>query len=427
MRKNLIIILIILGLLGGVLGYQTKTVDAAAIVGDPWQFLKEFVIKPLVRTIANSLENKIVNSINKQISNIDGKAPSFITNWRNHLLDSQARGNDVFRSVLADTKLCGYFDKNLKTAFGADKYAGSIAGATVKNSAGQVVYRNKTAIPGLPSFQQMGNCTLPANLNVNTFRTDFARGGGWDTWNKLIQPQNNFFGAYSLALGEQSKQMNTEEKTTMDSAVAGQGFLSQRLGVGTSGIGPSGCANSTISGCMLYTSQSACESNGCTWSGGDINTPPTCGGGGTISRCTFMGKEVTPAQVLGKTAAGTIDTKLKRPGAATELTDIILGLFAAVVSGTTQRLANYIGQATYDQPPNSDGGYDEQQFQPGASDPNLDSQINSMNQRTIQLCMDPCLNNERAKCEDRFDWEACMNEAQATCSAQCSITPSPTP
>lgn len=51
---------------------------------------------------------------------------------------------------------------------------------------------------------------------------------------------------------------------------------------------------STTSGCMLYTTQSACESAGCKWSSGDINTPPTCaagssGTGGTTSGSTTSG------------------------------------------------------------------------------------------------------------------------------------------
>ncbi len=349
MRRNIIIFLIICGLIGGVLGYHAKTANAAGVFGDPWQFLKEFIIKPLVRMIANSIENKLVNSINKQISNINGKTPGYITNWRNHFLDSQARGNDVFRSVLADTKSCGYFDENLKTAFGAEKYIGSIAGATVKNSAGQVVYQNKTAIPGLPSFQQTANCTLPSNLNVDLFKKDFSK-GGWTAWNQLIQPQNNFFGAYSLALGEQQRQMTTEEKITMDSAVAGQGFLSQRLGVGNTGVGPSGCSDVQVGNRFSMV---------------------------TINRCTFMGKEVTPAQILGKTAAATIDKKLGRPGAASELTDIVLSMFSAVLNATLNRVANFIAQNTYDQPPATPdpftpaAGFSEQQFQPGSGDPNF--------------------------------------------------------
>lgn len=376
------------------MGYQTKRANAAAIMGDPWQFMKEFVIKPLVRKIANSLENKIVNSVNKQISNIDGKSPSFITNWRNHMLDSQARGNDVFRAVLADTQVCGFMSNNVKSAFGADKFVGAIAGAKETDASGKVVYENKTNIPGLPSFQSLGKCTLPSSFDVKAFNKDFSK-GSWQAWNKLLEPQNNLFGFYALALNEQQRQMETEKQATMDSAVAGQGFLSQKLGTikgmegtATAGVGPSGCT--TTPGVMPEGQM---------------------GPAAPVTRCTFMGKDVTPAQVLGKTAAGAIDAKLKRPGAASELTDIVLGLFAAVVNGTTSRLANFIGQTTYDKGPgSSDSGYNENQFEPGSEDSQANDALNQVDRTTNKLNAS-CQNNCETTCTDRAKTMDCSVSA----------------
>ena len=409
MGKKIIIIFILCGLVGGVFGFYTRQVNAGFI---PY-IIKEFVIYPLVRMIANSLENKLINKINGTLSNINNKGPTFVTNWRNHMLNSQARGNDVFRAVLADAKLCPHFKTNLQTAFGADaaKYGGAIAGATVKvkdkNGNDVVVYQNKTSIPGLPSFQNLANCSLPANLNINTFRTDFAKGGGWDTWNKLIQPKNNFFGVYSLALGEQQRQMTTEEKVTMDSAVAGQGFLSQKLGVGNSGIGPSGCVGLSLPGQTTSTSSSA--------------------------RCAFFGKEVTPAQLLGKSTANALDKKLGRVGGATQITDILLSLASAVLNATTNRLTNFIGQNTYDRPPSQDaGGYPEAQTAPGPGDPQYDAN---------QICQNDCVKGKEATCGNepgasdcletdpdtgaclRTKYDDCVSQAQSECNAQCaSIT-----
>jgi hypothetical protein len=235
---------------------------------------------------------------------------------------------------------------NIKTAFGADLFAGAIAGATVKDASGRVVYKNETNVPGMASFQESAKCTLPANFDVSSFNKDFSK-GGWAAWDQMLEPQNNLFGIYTMALGEQQAQIATEQTATMNSAVAGNGFLAQKLGVGSSGMGPTGCTN--VAGTLGNGSQG-----------------PTM-----TTRCTFMGKDVTPPEILSQSAANAIDTKLKRPGAATELTDIVMNLFASILDATTSRLANYIGQATYDSAP-SPVNYDTSQF-------NEDTTVNSQN------------------------------------------------
>lgn len=295
-------------------------------------FLKEFIIYPLVRKLGNSLENKLLNKTNSLISGLTQKTPSFITNWRNYTLDSQARGNDVFKAVLADATLCPYFKANLQTAFGADaaKYGGTIAGAIVwakdKNGKDVVVYQNKTSIPGLPSFKNLTDCTLSSNTNVDLFRKDFSN-GGWSAWNELIKPQNNFFGAYSLALGEQAKQIQTEKESAKDSSIAGQGFLGQQLGR-TGGASPTGCVGASLPGVQRFSAD-------------------TSGNLTNITRCAFAGKVVTPGQVLGKAAASALDKKLGRVGGATQVTDVILNLLNAVLSSVSNRMLNFAGQSSY--------------------------------------------------------------------------------
>lgn len=316
--KNFLLIFMILS---GVLVFafiKARPANSAAVV----YFTKEFVIKPLVRKIANSLENDLVNRLGEQISGIvegvptkDG--PLFITNWRNYVLESQARGNDVFRTVLADASLCSHFGKDLKNIFGADKVASSeINSAKLKDYLGKLV--NLTSIPGQPSFKDIAKCTLPSDFDAELFKKDFAKGGGWETWEKLIEPQNNLFGSYMLALGERGRQIETESKSSENEALAGGGFLSQKLGTDGSGVGSSGCVVKKI-------------------------------GDETNSRCTFMGKIVTPAQLLGESAANILDAKIKRVGAAEELTDVILSLADAVVSSLSDRLVNFIGQTDYGQ------------------------------------------------------------------------------
>jgi hypothetical protein len=366
--KKIVIFIIILGLFGGSFVFWIHQASA-----DWMYFLKEFIIKPLVRQLANALENKLVNSITSLVSGLSQKVPSFITNWRNYTLDSQARGNDIFRSVLADATLCPYFKDNLQTAFGADKYKGTLSGASVK--VGSItVYQNKTSIPGLPSFQNLTKCTLPADLNINTFRTDFAKGGGWDTWNKLIQPQNNFFGAYSLALGEQTKQIQTENQSARDVSIAGQGFMGQKLDIDKSKkTSPSGCTGSTLAS-----------------------------GAG---RCIWFGKEVTPPKFLGDLSVKSLETKIGRVGTGQEITDVIFNLLSAVVNALGNRILNFAGLSGYNVPPSYSSGFDEA----GA-----------------EITPDPSLSNPSYVCEQGCDSEYndCASRARYDV---CTTNPNPPP
>ena len=421
-------------------------------------YLKEFVVYPLVRKVANSLENKLINKVSGQISGVTGGNPNFITNWRNHILDSQARGNDVFRSVLADTKLCPGFAQNLKTAFGADLFKGVLGSATVKNSSGQVVYQNKTNTPGLPSFQYSAGCTLPISFNATTINQDFSKGGGWAAWDQLIQPQNNIFGAYSLATQEQSKQIAVEKQASQDSSVAGQGFLSQKLGVGASGLGPTGCTSSSDSvdghkilvlggetpaiacfrTCKLYAPKieglsekcitasaydAGCEAEKAKIQQAHSDQDALCKSkcdATVLNRCVFQGKTVTPEQILGKTAVAAIDKKLGRIGGSTQVTDILLSLFNAVLDATTNKLANYIGQATYDRPPGSSGSLPEQQFAPDSNDANTGSAQNQGGQ-IQQQCLRDCQAQQQSTCGELppTEQQSCLDNSTNTCNQRC--------
>ena len=306
-----------------------NTTTAVTTTGQKIQyFLKEFIVYPLVRKLGNSLENKLLNSTNGLISGLTQQVPSFILSWRNNTLESQARGNDIFRAVLADANLCPYLKTNLQQAFGANipGYVGALAGSKVKVGTA-TVFQQKTNITGLPSLQDLTRCSLPSNFNANVFKNDFAAGGGWATWNKLIQPQNNFFGTYSIALSEQQKQIETELQSSRDKSIAGQGFLSQALGR-TGGASPTGCVGASLPGVQR--------------SNADASDNLT-----NITRCAFMGKEVTPGQVLGKAATSALDSKLKRVGGATQVTDVILNLLNAVLSNVSNRMLNFTGQGGY--------------------------------------------------------------------------------
>jgi len=363
--KKIVALLIIISLTGGMFLLYIQQAKAGAFM----YFLKEFIIKPLVRKLANALENKLVNSINGLVSGLIQKTPSFIQNWRNYTLDSQARGNDIFRSVLADARLCPYFKTNLQTAFGADKYIGFLSSANI----------NKTSISGLPSFRDLTNCTLPANLNIDTFKTDFVKGGGWDTWNKLIQPQNNFFGVYSLALGEQAMQMQTEKESARDYSIAGQGFLGQKLGNG--GAIPNGCTGSTLAG-----------------------------GAG---RCIWFGKEVTPPKFLGDLSEKSLETKIGRVGYGQELTDVVFDLITAVINTLSNKILNFTGQSDYSAPPGGNTNFNEagatETSPPEYSDPAI-------------ICRNAC-ESDYNQCVSKAETEVCKPNPEPPPEETCQLEP----
>lgn len=388
-------------------------------------FLKEFIIYSIVRKIANALENKLLNKMTGLISGLTQRTPSFILSWRNFQLDSQARGNDVFRAVLADANLCPYFKNGLRTAFGADRAVGTLAGADVKVGTA-TVFQQKTGIPGLPSLQNLTNCTLPASLNstaaINAYKNDFSK-GGWTAWNQLIQPQNNFFGAYSLALGEQQRQIETELQSSRDKSIAGQGFLGQALGR-TGGASPTGCVGASLPGVQRFSANE----------NGELTN---------ITRCAFMGKEVTPAKVLGETAVRTLDKKLGRVGGATQITDVVLSILNAVVNGLTNRVLNYAQQASYQVRPS----YSPQPTPDGGADFSTTNAPKPEEEPTFNACGDACkgeLNTCRSIvpvicvpgpidpvtgqpgpdiCEPDPDNEANCQASFNNCIAQCPTTP----
>lgn len=388
--KKFIASLVIISLVMGVFMYKNESAQASLY------FLNEFIIEPLVRKIANALENKLINKISNFVAGTDSKTPRFIVSWRNHMLDSQARGNDVFRAVLADTKLCPHFQEGINQSFGAENYTGAIQGAIVKNRSGRVVYQNKTSVPGLPPFQVSARCTLPSSFDVSAYREDF-RNGGWAAWGKLVEPQNNFFGVFVMTLQEQQRQIAIDEQSARDQSIAGQGFLAQSLGLGgTDANGPAGCVD-TIKD--LGPFQEVIKKG----------------------RCTFQGKIVTPNKIFSDTAVNALDKKLGRVGGATKLTDVILRLVDAVTTALTNKLFSLGGQKSYEEDFGSDASGSFDTSDEPKTDPIIGGQSACFNDCT-QVKENTCTQKAKTIEEiiDQPAFDACMNEARNTCLTQCS-------
>ena len=158
---------------------------------------------------------EILNYLNKNINDIartsgrDGGVV-WIKNWRNFQLQSQHRGERVFRNMLASAKPCSYFENDLKNIFKANQKK-SLPG--IETRAGD-----------LDSFALRIGCTLPSDFNITNYKKDFSGNGGWEAWSRLLEPQNNFYGALFQSLDEANKQRAVEEAADVNQAIANKGI-----------------------------------------------------------------------------------------------------------------------------------------------------------------------------------------------------------
>lgn len=289
MFRKLVIIIVVIGLVWSSVVYVPKA-NATAV----WTFItsvntaisagantamtvKEYILDVIARTIArNLLNNAIAGIINTiQTSGRDG-GPAFVQNWRNFQTDAQYRGENVFRSILASTPLCNYVSTGIKKVFGANQVV-PLAGQNLR-------------VNNFDPFPLRAACTMPSNFNLTDYQQDFAGNGGWNAWSRMLEPQNNYYGLLFGSLDETSRQRALEESGDI-LETQGHGYTSVR---------------------------------------------DSCAGQGSDAKCVFLGKVFTPGDLLGKSAASTIDNDLGWLVSSDELSEVII----AVVSAITNRMIN---------------------------------------------------------------------------------------
>src|SRR3989344_1194780 len=245
-RKRTIVVLVLtMSLLGGPFVYRANDTDWFAA----FKFTADSIAKAAAQGAFMAISNRMLNKI--QTGGVGGAA-LFVQDWREFQLKSQYRGEDVFRGILKSTKLCNYFSDNLKNMFGANQ---SI-------DISQVFTRTD----GFDSFQTKAGCTLPDNFDFEKYKNDFSGNGGWEAWSRLLEPQNNFYGALFQSLDEAGKQRAIEESATTNEAMSSEGFTG-------------------IRDCLVQKEGS--------------------------SACTVLGKIKTPGSTLGKQVSSIFDSNLK--------------------------------------------------------------------------------------------------------------------
>lgn len=192
-------------------GSSVPVNDKALIATQKLILTKETSGDVVTRCAAMEVLNYLNTNINElaRSSGRDG-GPTWIKNWRNFQIKSQFRGERVFRNMLASAKPCNYFTNDLKNVFGV-KQKKSLPGI-------------ETRTGDLDSFASRIGCTLPNNFDMNKYKSDFSGNGGWEAWSRLLEPQNNFYGALLQSLDEINKQKELEESSDINQALANKGF-----------------------------------------------------------------------------------------------------------------------------------------------------------------------------------------------------------
>ncbi|GEM_PF-3511155 len=225
------------GAIGSLLGLNSLFGVAGAVPVNDANFQMKWTNKELrmdiiARCAGREIYDRMVGNTLNIIRNHgrDG-GPLFIKNWRNFTTGSQYRGETIFRAMLSNTQLCNYFNKDLKTIFGAN---------TQVALPGQ-----NTRVNDLDPYQLKANCTMPADWTLEAYKQDFAGNGGWAAFAKLMEPQNNPMGSYLMALEETAKQRGLEEQLDLAEANAGGGFTSRR-------------GRGSIDSCLVRASNNQC-------------------------------------------------------------------------------------------------------------------------------------------------------------------------
>lgn len=200
------------GALGGIVGGDSVPVTDAGLNNIQSKILaKETAGDIATRCAAMEVLNFMNTSINDLARNSgrNGGA-SWIRNWRNFQTESQYRGEGIFRSELSNTNLCNYFGDGIKKLFGAEGRA-PLSGQNTRTG-------------NLDPYALRANCTMPSGFNLTNYQNDFSGNGGWNAWSRMLEPQNNYYGALFGALDESAKQRSLEESADLNQVIANRGF-----------------------------------------------------------------------------------------------------------------------------------------------------------------------------------------------------------
>ena len=260
---------------------------AAAIAYITKEFGLDVVARLLARTFLNQLSNNVIKTINTLGDGSGTKGPTFIQDWKKFLGEAESMGLNQFRAQV------GYLVQNNITCDSLKQPLGKIFNSEAVGSVNIGGFLDKLRHGALADYQTALKCTVPKAVS-DEFEKDFKLGGGWDTWARMLEPQNNLIGALALSLEELAIQQDKQATARKTEAVSGQGFTGIK--------------------------------NGCT-------------GTGKNGECIFFGETVTPAKILGEGAAGWLDNNSKWLVGSDELSEVLMNIAGAALN----RLSSWSG------------------------------------------------------------------------------------
>jgi len=340
-----IVIIVLISIVIGV-PLSVQAVGAIAYI------LKEFGLDVIARIIAqNTLRSLSNNVINRVLTVGRDGGPALVTDWRQFVVRSSQRGENIFRSeidyvtsgTIVPPIVCPGSRSLLNAIFGG----GLVPGINIGSLVGSL------RADHLNTFQTRVACTIPDAV-YTTFLNDFEAGGGWETWDRLLQPQNNFYGLLAISLDELATQRSVSKRAD-EGETRSSGFLAQR--------GP-------------------------------------CQGTGISARCEFLGQVITPAELLKAAGVETIDSSFEWLFTSDELSEVIAGL----INFSFGLLNNWVS--------NLSGGIVI--IDPAV---NQATEVAAARQQAIDACVSDCSNFRTDQCQNEARALSCDSTGTASSSS----------
>lgn len=317
MRKKLLILILVFS--AGFTAPMYLVSGAGAIAYISKEFGLDTIARALGRKALSRLSNGVIEKINTLGVTKSGKPgdPSFVQNWKGFLADAQTIGENQFRAQLSYVVDKGILCKDLQDPLVKGFNSKNIKGLNIGDPKFAELKQDTTL------YQTKVKCTIPEKTRKD-FSKNFEKGGGWKTWSRLMEPQNNLAGALSLSLEELHKQRSSQQEARKSEAVSGSGFKGVQDACKNIDVTASSCYQR----CIGYTPK-------------DKYTPAFCetecagDTGGAESKCVFLGKTVTPAKLLGEGAANWLDSEGKWLASSDELSEVLINILTASLNKLT--------------------------------------------------------------------------------------------
>ena len=364
MRKKIIILMLIFSLSFSVPIYTSQ--GAAFVLWVVKEFGLDLVARALSRRLLTILNDKVVGAINQLGTKKGGNpGPAFVQNWKSFLADAKRIGENQFRAQLnyAITKgiICNDLKGPLALAFEASNVPYVNIGEPDK-----IAELQQDIIP----YQTKIKCTIPDSVR-ETFKKSFEKGGGWETWSRLVEPQNNLAGALAISMEELARQRASQETAKQSEVAAASGFT---------GIKDS------------------------------------CKGFGKDAECSFGGDIITPGDLMSEGAADWLDSNSKWFVSSDELSEVIIN----IISAATAKLNNFLSSKTF--------GLLGTPANPDSKKGDLDAdQSGGKTAGAKNDCLSLCIEAEENSCDrvNLFTFpatrETCSNDGRAKCERQCTV------